>query len=102
MLSNVVNEKNVYMFSYAFQKLFGSVLSNCSNANKNTFGMRNTPYSIELSVQFNQPSVLNTTYTIQCRVNCPIYLFTLCKITQHLKQYIGVPMFKQRTIHTRT
>ena len=37
---------------------------------KNTFGMRNTQYSIELSVH-KQPRVFNTTYTIQCRVNCP-------------------------------
>ena len=32
--------------------------------------MRNTQYNIELSVH-KQPSVFNTTYTIQCRVNCP-------------------------------
>ena len=31
--------------------------------------MRNTQYSIELSFH-QQP--FNTTYTIQCRVNCPI------------------------------
>ena len=29
-------------------------------------------YSIKLSVH-KQPSVLNTTYAIQCRVNCPIF-----------------------------
>ena len=45
------------------------MLLNCVNE-KNTFGMRNTQYSIELSVH-KQPSVFSTTYTIQCRVNCP-------------------------------
>ena len=37
---------------------------------KNTFGMRNTQCSLELSVH-KQPSVFNTIYTIQCCVNCP-------------------------------
>ena len=32
--------------------------------------MRNTQYRIELCVN-KQPSVFNTTYTIQSRVNCP-------------------------------
>ena len=37
---------------------------------KNAFEIRNTQYSIELSVH-KLPSVFNTTYTIQSRVNCP-------------------------------
>ena len=72
MLSNCVNEKNVYMFSYVFQKLYAFraiKLFKCQK--KNTFVMRNTQYSIELSVH-KQASVFNTTYTIQCRVNWPI------------------------------
>ena len=36
---------------------------------KNSFGIRNTQYSTALSVH-KQPSVFNTTYTIQSRVNC--------------------------------
>ena len=57
-----------YMF---FKSSVGFVLANCLNAKKkNTFGMRNIEYSIELSVH-KQPSVFNTTYTIQSRVNCP-------------------------------
>ena len=48
----------------------GFVLSNCLNA-KNTFEIQIHKYSIELSVH-KQPSVFNTAYTIQCRVNCPI------------------------------
>ena len=35
--------------------------------------IHNTQYSTELSVH-KQPSAFNTTYTIQCRVNCPIEL----------------------------
>ena len=42
---------------------------------QNTFGMRNIQYSIELSVH-KQPSVFNTTYTIQSHVNCPTMLNT--------------------------
>ena len=63
-------KKNVYMF---FKNSSGFRLSNCLNASKKkTFGMRNTQYSIELSVH-KQPSVFNTTNAIQCRVNCPIF-----------------------------
>ena len=40
---------------------------------KKTFEMRNTQYSIELSVH-KQTNVFNTTYTIQCRENCQIIL----------------------------
>ena len=47
------------------------MLSNCVNAKENTFGMQ-TQYSIELSVH-KQPSVFNTTYMKQSRVNFPIY-----------------------------
>ena len=50
------------------------MLSNCLNAKKkkkkNSFGMRNTPYSIHLNVH-KHPRVFNTTYTIHSRVNCP-------------------------------
>ena len=55
-----------------FKSSVGFLLSNCLNAKKkkNTFEMWNTQYSIELSVH-KQPSVFNTTYTMQCRVNCP-------------------------------
>ena len=72
VLLNCVNEKNIHMFSYVFKKQF--VLSNCLNAKKkkkkNTFGMRNTQYSIALSVH-KQTSIFNTTNTIQSLVNCP-------------------------------
>ena len=64
--SNCVNEKNMYMFSYIIRTI---KLLKCKK--KNTFAMRNTQYNIELSVH-KQPSVFNTTYAIQCRVNCPI------------------------------
>ena len=37
---------------------------------KNTFGIRNTQYSLALTVH-KQSSVFNTTYTIQSCVNCP-------------------------------
>ena len=55
-----------------FESSVGFVLSNCLNAKKkkNTFGMRNTQYSIDLSVH-KHPRVYNTTYKIQSRVNCP-------------------------------
>ena len=43
---------------------------------KNTFGIRCTQYSIELSVH-KQPRVFNTTYTIKCHMNCP-YVFKSC------------------------
>ena len=49
------------------------VLSNCLNVKKclqkNTFGWRNTQFSIALSVH-KQPNVFNTTYAIQSCVNC--------------------------------
>ena len=38
--------------------------------------MRNIQYSIELSVH-KQPSVFNTTYTIQSRVNCLKYILQM-------------------------
>ena len=59
MLSNCVNEKNVYTFVFIY---FSKVV----RAMKYTI---NTHYSIELSVH-KQPSVFNTTYTIQSLVNC--------------------------------
>ena len=61
------------MFSYVLQKWywFRAVnLLKCQKKN-NIFGMRNTQYRIELIV-YKQPSACNTTYTLQCRVNCPI------------------------------
>ena len=61
VLSNCANEKSVYMLSYAI-KLF--------ECQKNAFGIRNTQYIIALSVH-KQPSVFNTTYMIQSRMNCP-------------------------------
>ena len=55
---NCANEKNVYMF---FKSSVGFVLSNYLNAKK-----------IHLKCEIhNTASVFNTTYTIQCRVNCP-------------------------------
>ena len=67
-----MKKKNVYIFSFRAIKLF--------KFQKNTFGMRNTQYSIELSVH-KQPSVFNTTYTIQSRVNCLIVFILVTKIT---------------------
>ena len=67
MLSNCVNEKNMYMFYYMF---FKSNIGLNAKKKRNTFVMRNTQYSIELSVH-KQPSVFNTTHTIQCCVNFP-------------------------------
>ena len=48
------------------------MLLNCLNAKKNTFGIRNTQYSLVLTFH-KRPSVFNTTYTIQSPVNCPFY-----------------------------
>ena len=63
-------KKMCICFHMFFKSSVGFGLSNCLNAKKkNTFGMRNTQYSIELSVH-KQASVFNTTYTIQCHVNC--------------------------------
>ena len=56
-----------------FKISVGFVLSNCLNAKKKHLECEIIPiiqYSIELSVH-KQPSVFNTTYTIQSRVNCP-------------------------------
>ena len=59
-----------------FKSSIGFMLSNRLNAKKkNTFEMRNIQYSIELSVH-KQPSVFNTTYTIQSHVNSPTMLNT--------------------------
>ena len=46
------------------------MLPNCVNE-KNTLGIQNTQYSIELSIH-KQPSVFNTTYPLQSQLNCPI------------------------------
>ena len=58
-------------FDMFFKSCVGFALSNCLNTKKkkNTFGIRNTPHSIALSVH-KQPSVFDTTYTVQTRVNC--------------------------------
>ena len=69
MLSNCVNEK-MCMFSKVFKKLHWFHAMKLFKCRKNTFRMWNTQYSIELSVH-KQPSVFNTTYTIQSHVNCP-------------------------------
>ena len=87
VLSNCVNEKNAYMFAY----VQGELKKALSWANNTTlyefalhmflksrfvsvaiklFEIRSTQYSIELSVH-KPPKVVNTTYTIQSRVNCP-------------------------------
>ena len=64
------NPKHLYTFlSYVFKSCIGFVLSYCVNVKKNTFGIRNTQYSIALNVH-KQSSIFTTTYTIQCRVNC--------------------------------
>ena len=59
-----------HIFSYVFKSCIDSVLSNCANEKKNTFGMRNIQYSLALTLH-KQPSVFNTTYMIQIHVNCP-------------------------------
>ena len=83
MLSNFVNEKNVYMFSYVFQKWCWFRSIKFFKSQKNTFAMRNTQYNIELSVH-KQPSEFNATYTIQCRVKCLNDYFSLkSTITWH-------------------
>ena len=46
---------------------------------KKTFEIRNIQYSIALSVN-KQPSVFNTTYTIQNRVNCPTVILNIWQI----------------------
>ena len=68
MLSNCVNEKIMFTFSYVFQKQCWFRAIKLFKSQKNTFGMRNTQYLIELTIH-KQPSVFNTTYTIQSRVN---------------------------------
>ena len=70
MLSNCVNEKKLYMFPYVFQKLYWFRAIKLFKCQKTKFPMQNTQYNLELSVH-KQPSVFNTIYTIQCRVNCP-------------------------------
>ena len=69
-LSKCVNEKNVYVLSYVFQKLCWFRATKLFKSQKNKFGMQNTQYNIELGVH-KQPSVFNTMYTVQSRVNCP-------------------------------
>ena len=54
MLSNCVNENNVYMFSYVFQML-------CWFRAIKLFELFETQYSLALTVH-KQPSVFNTTY----------------------------------------
>ena len=75
MLSNSVNKKMFLCFHMFFKSRIDFGLLNCLNAKKkNTFGMRNTQYSIELKAH-KQPSLFNTTYTLQCRLNCPNIYF---------------------------
>ena len=56
-----------------FKSCVGFVLSICLNAKKKKIHLecKKKQHSIELSVH-KQPSVFNTTYTIQNAVNCPI------------------------------
>ena len=70
-----------------FKSCVGFVLSNCLDAKKNTFGKRITPYSIALSVH-KQPSVYNTTYMIQSRVNCPCVLQSMVSKPNITKSFI--------------
>ena len=53
---------------------------------KNIFGIRNTQYSIVLSI-YKQPSAFNTTYTIQSCVNCPSLLGVQDQRTWHYCSY---------------
>ena len=70
-LSNCVNEKNVVygyvLFSYVFQMFRRFRAIKLFECQKNTLGIRNTQYSLAMSVH-KQPSVFNTPYTIQSRV----------------------------------
>ena len=66
---NMWIQKMCICFHMFFKSYVGLVASNCLNAKKNTLGMRYSQYGIELSVD-KQPSVFNTTYTVQCCVNC--------------------------------
>ena len=79
---------HIFFFHIFFKSCIGFMLSNCVNKKmcacfhmffkssvdfgfkSQTNGMWNTQYSIELNVH-KQPSVFKTTYTVQCRVNCP-------------------------------
>ena len=80
-------------FHMFFKSSVGFVLSNCLNAKKNKFGMRNTLYSIELSVH-KQSSVVNTTYTIQSRVNCSIiFKFRELRIYVRYQPFCIVSLF---------
>ena len=79
MLSNYVNEKNTYMFSCIFQKLYWFRAIKLFECHKNTFGIWNTQYSITLSVH-KQPSVFNITHTIHSRVNCPNFIIWFLKV----------------------
>ena len=63
-----MTKKCVFIMFFSKVVLFHAIkLFKCQ---KNTFGMPNTQYSKELRVH-KHPSVFNTTYTIQSRVNCP-------------------------------
>ena len=59
-------KKMCICFHMFFKSCIGFMISNCLNAIQNTFGILDTQYSIK-----KQPSVFNTTYTIQSPVNCP-------------------------------
>ena len=71
MLSNCVNERRCACIFICLSKLCWLRAIKLFECQTNTFGIRNTQYSIALSVHKKQ-NVLNTTYTIESRVNCPI------------------------------
>ena len=66
------------MFSCVFQKLYWFRAIKLFECQENTFGIRNTQYSIPLSVH-KQPNVFNTTYTIHSHVNGPNYFIHVFK-----------------------
>ena len=77
-------------FHIFFKNSVGFEPSNLFKCQKNTFPMRKTPYNIAFSVH-KQSSVYNTTYTIQCRVNClnvfkKLYWFRAIKLFECQKK----------------
>ena len=61
--------------------------------------MRNTQYSIELSVH-KQPSVFNTTYTLQSQVNClsKKFVFIYANIAEKTKVSILHAVVRESTL----
>ena len=77
---NIYDTKSCELPNYCHMFLkscIGFVLSNCLNAKKSAFGIRNSQYSIALNIH-KQPIVFNTTYAIQSRVNCQNYCIRSC------------------------